>query len=95
VAVVFAVVNKFSVTAVTNLQSERLAVAIAALGTELAPANKGKVAEKAGMSKQVLSGLLHGKRRLTPHLAGKLAPVLKVTPGYLLGNTEFPTEAAS
>lgn len=74
---------------------KRLSEAIEALGTELAPANHRRVADKAGVPRQVLSELLHGKRSLTPHYARLLAPVLGVPAGYLLGNEELPGGTAA
>lgn len=90
----FCAVNDFSVMQRTQ-NAERLAIAIAALGTDLAPASKSRIAEAAGFQKQILSDLLVGKRTLNAHWAHKLAPVLGVTAGYLLGNEELPAEAAS
>lgn len=70
--------------------TERLARALAELGTDVAPVNQRAVADKAGVPRQVLSELLHGKRELTAYYARLLAPVLGVSAGYLLGNEELP-----
>lgn len=75
--------------------TERLAAALEALGSDVAPVNQRAVADKAGVPRQVLSELLHGKRSLTPHYARLLAPVLGVPAGYLLGNEELPGGTAA
>lgn len=74
--------------------NERLRSAVSALGTPMTLVNHGAVAEKAGIPRQVLSELLHGKRELTRYYAVRLAPVLKVSAGYLLGTEELPEDAA-
>ena len=48
------------------------------------------VAAKAGIRPDALSGLVGGYRKLTPYYAGRLAPVLGVPAGYLLGMEELP-----
>lgn len=90
----FGAVNDLSQT--QNVTStERLISALAALGSDVAPVNQRAVADKAGVPRQVLSELLHGKRSLTPHYARSLAPVLGVSAGYLLGNEELPGGTAA
>ncbi len=59
---------------------ENLGSAIAERGLQ-----KKFVANKAGIAPDVLSGILTGRRTLTPYYANRLAPVLGVTPEYLLG----------
>lgn len=91
----FCEVNTISYPKGTSLQQERLAGAIAALGSDVAPANKTRIAAAAGFKKQILGQLLSGEKSMTQHWAGKLAPVLRVTPGYLMGTDELPEAAAS
>lgn len=49
---------------------------------------KAFIARTAGMHGTELHELLSGKRRLTRHYATKLAPVLGVSPEYLLGDED-------
>lgn len=46
------------------------------------------IARSAGVHQQAFYELLAGKRRLTRHYATKLAPVLGVTPEYLMGDED-------
>ena len=74
--------------------AERLRQAIEDLGTELARPNHTLIARKAGVHVSLLSELVNGKRPMTPHYARKLAPVVGVSAGYLLGTEELPGDAA-
>lgn len=77
--------NAFSSEQIRERTSKRLREAIEGLRTDVVRPDLEGIAREAGLSRSMLSQLMHGKVTLSVSHAERLAPVLGVSAAFLLG----------